>query len=83
MCEDGQWSSLLKAIEFTIDIFTGSGTTYRQDKHFGEHSYSVSSRVQEIQTEIMTNGPVEGAFRVYGDFPTYRTGMLYCYSDTR
>ena len=29
----------------------------------------------EIQTEIMTNGPVESAFRVYGDFPTYRSGQ--------
>jgi len=25
-------------------------------------------------TEIMTNGPVEGAFTVYADFPTYKSG---------
>lgn len=55
---------------------TGYDTAFEKDKHFGEHSYSVSSRVEEIQTEIMTNGPVEGAFRVYGDFPTYRSGTL-------
>jgi len=71
------WSvkDLFKAIKLTYDTLTGFETTYREDKHFGERSYSISSRVEEIQTEIMTNGPVEGAFRVYGDFPTYRTGM--------
>jgi cathepsin B len=28
-----------------------------------------------IQQEILTNGPVTGAFTVYADFPTYRTGV--------
>ena len=28
----------------------------------------------------MTNGPVEGAFRVYGDFPTYRSGQYDMYA---
>ena len=27
-----------------------------------------AARVEAIQTEIMTNGPVEGAFTVYEDF---------------
>jgi len=26
-------------------------------------------------TEISTNGPVEGSFTVYEDFPTYKTGV--------
>ena len=52
----------------------GYDSTYEKDKHYGERSYSISSKVSEIQTEIMTNGPVESAFRVYGDFPTYRSG---------
>ena len=28
----------------------------------------------------MTNGPVESAFRVYGDFPTYRSGKYEIYN---
>eukprot|EP00698_Gefionella_okellyi_P005029 TRINITY_DN14624_c0_g1_i1.p1 TRINITY_DN14624_c0_g1~~TRINITY_DN14624_c0_g1_i1.p1 ORF type:complete len:368 (-),score=55.94 TRINITY_DN14624_c0_g1_i1:78-1103(-) len=50
-------------------------STYKQDKHFGKSSYGVSSSVSQIQTEIMTNGPVEGAFSVYADFPTYKSGV--------
>ena len=26
-------------------------------------------------TEIMTNGPVEGAFTVFADFPNYKSGL--------
>ena len=29
----------------------------------------------EIQAEIMKNGPVEGAFTVYADFPSYQSGV--------
>jgi len=53
----------------------GNGATWTQDKHKGSKSYSVSSRVADIQTEIMTNGPVEAAFTVYADFPTYKSGV--------
>ena len=51
----------------------GYPKTYEQDKHYGKTAYSVRG-VDEIMTEIMTNGPVEGAFTVYSDFPTYRSG---------
>ena len=40
----------------------------------GKSSYTVKNDVKQIQTEIMTNGPVEGAFTVYSDFPTYKSG---------
>ena len=40
----------------------------------GNSAYSVSSKVDQIQTEIMKKGPVEGAFTVYADFPTYKSG---------
>ena len=40
----------------------------------GSKSYSVGREVEQIQTEIMTNGPVEAAFTVYADFPTYKSG---------
>ncbi|KAF7281026.1 cathepsin B [Rhynchophorus ferrugineus] len=49
--------------------------SYNQDKHYGLKSYSVSSRVEQIQTEIFKNGPVEGAFMVYSDFLLYKKGV--------
>jgi cathepsin B len=49
--------------------------TYKHDKHFGSKSYSISSDPAQIQTEILTNGPVEAAFTVYADFPSYKSGV--------
>lgn len=40
----------------------GYNKSYEADKHYGSKSYSVSG-VAKIQTEIMTNGPVEGIDR--------------------
>ena len=54
---------------------TGYTPTYQSDKHFGQTAYSVSSQVEQIQTEIMTNGPVEAAFTVYADFLSYKSGV--------
>jgi cathepsin B len=50
-------------------------TPYNQDKHYGSKAYSVRANVAQIQTEIMTNGPVEGAFTVYADFVNYKSGV--------
>ncbi|GJQ79400.1 hypothetical protein Trydic_g16259 [Trypoxylus dichotomus] len=50
-------------------------TSYKQDLHYGKKSYSVRSKVEQIQAEIMTNGPVEGAFTVYEDLLTYKSGV--------
>jgi len=51
--------------------------SFTQDKHYGSKSYAVSSRVADIQKEIMTNGPVEIAISVYSDFLTYKTGVYH------
>jgi len=48
---------------------------YAKDKHFGKTTYSVESSEQQIQTELMKNGPVEAAFTVYDDFLLYKTGV--------
>jgi len=48
---------------------------YDEDKHYGVTAYSIPNDVKQIQTEIMTNGPVEAAFTVYSDFPTYKSGV--------
>ena len=52
----------------------GYTVPYSQDKHHGASAYSVEG-AGRIQTEIMTNGPVEASFTVYSDFPTYRSGV--------
>jgi len=50
-------------------------TPYDKDKHYGSKAYSVSRDVKAIQQEILTKGPVEVAFTVYEDFPTYKSGV--------
>ena len=54
----------------------GYNVTFEKDLHYGATSYAVSSEVENIQTEIMTNGPVEGTFKVYEDFLSYKSGTL-------
>ena len=49
----------------------------KNPKNQGKSSYSISSNVEKIQTEIMTNGPVEVAFSVYADFLTYKSGVYH------
>eukprot|EP00992_Anisonema_acinus_P015658 TRINITY_DN9838_c0_g1_i2.p1 TRINITY_DN9838_c0_g1~~TRINITY_DN9838_c0_g1_i2.p1 ORF type:complete len:343 (+),score=61.37 TRINITY_DN9838_c0_g1_i2:60-1031(+) len=43
-------------------------------KYKGSKAYGVSGE-RSLQEEIMTNGPVEVAFTVYSDFPTYKSGV--------
>uniref|UniRef100_A0A4W5QRV4 Cathepsin B n=1 Tax=Hucho hucho TaxID=62062 RepID=A0A4W5QRV4_9TELE len=54
---------------------TGYTPGYKQDKHFGKTSYSLPSEEQQIMTELLKNGPVEGAFTVYEDFLLYKSGV--------
>lgn len=51
--------------------------TYATDRWVADSVYSVPSQVAKIQTEIMTHGPVEAAFTVYADFPTYKSGVYH------
>ena len=48
---------------------------YEKDKTYGRKIYSVKPNVNQIQLELMTNGPVEAAFTVYEDFPNYKSGV--------
>uniref|UniRef100_A0A1I8I7B0 Cathepsin B-like cysteine proteinase n=1 Tax=Macrostomum lignano TaxID=282301 RepID=A0A1I8I7B0_9PLAT len=57
------------------DCISGYNMTYNNDKHFGASVYTVSSKQDDIAKEIMTNGPVEAAFTVYADFPSYKSGV--------
>ncbi len=53
----------------------GYDVTYNHDLSFATDSYSISQDVDQIQLEIMKNGPVEAAFSVYEDFPNYKSGV--------
>jgi len=50
-------------------------TSYSNDKHKFKSAYAVGTDQNSIMQEIFTNGPVEGAFDVYADFLTYKTGV--------
>jgi len=52
-----------------------NGSVWANDLHHAKTVYAVSSEVSQIQTEIMTNGPVEAAFEVYEDFVHYKSGV--------
>jgi len=51
-----------------------NGADWQGDKHMGGQPYSLN-QVADIQNDIMTYGPVEGAFDVFEDFLQYRTGV--------
>jgi len=55
--------------------FTGSGNPQATATYYGQSSYQVAQNVTAIQTEILTNGPVEATFQVYEDFYSYNTGV--------
>merc|ERR1712050_164056 len=48
--------------------------SYAQDKKKAVSSYSLGS-VSQIQSDMMKYGSVTGAFTVYADFPTYKSGV--------
>ncbi|XP_066980951.1 cathepsin B-like [Macrobrachium rosenbergii] len=51
------------------------GLGYPEDKQHGAEVYSFYLQEEEMQYDIMTNGPVEAAFSVYEDFLTYKSGV--------
>ena len=48
---------------------------YEKDKSYGQKSYSIKRDVNQIQLELINNGPVEAAFTVFEDFPNYKSGV--------
>lgn len=57
------------------DASTKYKTPFGQDHHKFTSAYSVPANAQAIATEIFLNGPVEGAFTVFMDFLTYKSGV--------
>jgi len=54
---------------------TNSSINWLKDKRSIAKAYSVASRDNGIETEIMKNGPVEACFDVYEDFLSYKSGV--------
>ncbi|KAF8372068.1 hypothetical protein PRIPAC_78497 [Pristionchus pacificus] len=54
---------------------SGYPLTYQQDKRYGKSAYGLSTKVVDIQKEIMMNGPVEASFSLYEDFEQYSSGI--------
>ena len=57
-------------------VLLGYNKTYVGDKHYGVSAYAVEGIVENIQMEIVKHGPVEAAFTVYADFPSYKSGIV-------
>jgi cathepsin B len=68
----GEEGTTPKCSHKCVDGYTGS---FAQDKHFGSVAYRIPANEKAIMNEIYKNGPVEGAFIVYEDFPTYKSGV--------
>jgi len=51
--------------------------SYSDDLHYGKEVYSVGKSVNQIQVELMKNGPVEATIRVYEDFISYKSGVYH------
>eukprot|EP01028_Stygiella_incarcerata_P002656 TRINITY_DN14_c0_g2_i2.p1 TRINITY_DN14_c0_g2~~TRINITY_DN14_c0_g2_i2.p1 ORF type:complete len:343 (-),score=65.54 TRINITY_DN14_c0_g2_i2:450-1478(-) len=51
-----------------------NGASWQGDKHYAQSSYSVEGE-KDMMNEIYQHGPIEAAFEVYEDFPTYKSGV--------
>jgi len=52
-----------------------NGDSWNSDLHYAASGYSVGATVAQIQTEMLTNGPVQAVFSVYEDFLNYTSGV--------
>jgi cathepsin B len=50
-----------------------NGAGWESSKHKLKNVYQVSA--SQLKAELVNNGPVESAFTVYGDFPSYKSGV--------
>jgi cathepsin B len=48
---------------------------YKQDKWFGKTVYTLN-KVEQIQMELLENGPIQTSFTVYSDFLNYKSGIV-------
>jgi cathepsin B len=70
-CPSGEYPSPSCAKACSED---GYSATYDGDKQKASSAYSVRG-VSQIQQELVDNGPMYVSLSVYGDFPTYKSGV--------
>jgi len=70
-CPSGEYPSPKCAHECSESGYSG---TYYGDKTKASQAYSVRG-VEKIQQDLVTNGPMYVSLTVYGDFPTYKSGV--------
>ena len=54
--------------------------TYSKDKIHGKQIYTLSS-AEQMQLDILKHGPIEVGYKVYSDFPSYKSGVYQRHSD--
>jgi len=52
-----------------------NGDNWDTDLHYASTSYAISSKISDIQSEMMKNGPIQATFSVYEDFLQYKSGV--------
>ena len=60
----------------------GSSLEYKSDLRTGAPYYVIQTATQ-IQTEIMTYGPIATSFEVYEEFLAYKSGTLFLVSQEK
>ncbi|RZB38829.1 Peptidase C1 and/or Propeptide C1 domain containing protein, partial [Asbolus verrucosus] len=90
-CVSGGYASKEGCKPYSTEIFEGKiagcklacinkdyPIEYKQDKRFAKFDKIIwTKNVQQIQTEIMNNGPVEAFLEVYRDFESYEQGIYF------
>jgi len=59
-----------------------NGDKFNSYYHYAASAYAISSAISDIQTEILTNGPVEVTMAVYEDFANYKSGVYAHHNGT-
>ncbi|KAJ3662908.1 hypothetical protein Zmor_007224 [Zophobas morio] len=50
---------------------------YDADKHYGNTYYYINNAIDQMQYDIMTNGPITVTYNVCQDFYNYQSGVYY------
>jgi len=74
-CDDLPMESTPVCNQACQDSYTTN--SYTADKVQTNSAYKISRSVEDLQVELMTNGPIEVSFTVYEDFLAYRAGVYY------
>ena len=60
-----------------LECQPGYPVEYSQDRFKFSNVYQLENDVDQIKSEILTNGPVDASFQVFEDFMTYKSGIYH------